>query len=46
MRTVYHGGTTVITYPLCAVGRDHLDFGKGFYLTDMRKLQKKWPCAG
>ena len=42
MRTVYHGGTTVITYPLCAVGRDHLDFGKGFYLTDMRNQAVDW----
>lgn len=32
MRIVYHGGTSIIKQPLCAVGRDHLDLGKGFYL--------------
>lgn len=42
MRTVYHGGTTIITNPLCAVGRDHLDFGKGFYLTDIREQAVGW----
>lgn len=42
MRTVYHGGTTIIANPLCAVGRDHLDFGKGFYLTDIREQAVDW----
>lgn len=42
MRTVYHGGTTIVDHPLSHVGRDHLDFGKGFYLTDMREQAVGW----
>ena len=42
MRKVYHGGTSVIAQPLCAVGRDNLDFGKGFYVTDMRQQAIEW----
>ena len=42
MRIVYHGGTSVVVQPLCAVGRDNLDFGKGFYLTDMRAQATDW----
>lgn len=42
MRIVYHGGTSIVTQPLCAVGRDNLDFGKGFYLTDMRSQAVDW----
>ncbi len=42
MRKVYHGGTSVVAQPLCAVGRDNLDFGKGFYLTEMRQQAVEW----
>ena len=42
MRKVYHGSTTVIKYPLVNIGRDNLDFGKGFYVTDIRKQAKIW----
>lgn len=42
MRTVYHGGTSVVSEPLCAVGRDNLDFGKGFYVTNMRQQAFDW----
>ena len=42
MRKVYHGSTEVITNPLVHVGRDNLDFGKGFYVTDIRKQAKTW----
>ena len=42
MRIVYHGGTSIVKQPLCAVGRDHLDFGKGFYLTDIRLQAVDW----
>ena len=34
---VYHGSTLVVQYPLAGVGRDNLDFGKGFYLTTIRE---------
>ena len=32
---VYHGGTDIIENPICKLGRDNLDFGKGFYITDI-----------
>ena len=27
---VYHGSTQAVEYPLVGVGRENLDFGKGF----------------
>lgn len=42
MRTLYHGGTSIVAHPLCAAGRDYLDFGKGFYLTDIREQAVEW----
>ena len=42
MRTVYHGGIEVIPNPLVNVGRENLDFGKGFYVTDIRSQAKTW----
>lgn len=40
--TVYHGGTEAITSPDAAVGRPNLDFGQGFYITDMRQQAIDW----
>ena len=37
MRKVFHGGIEIIEHPLVHVGRDNLDFGKGFYVTDILK---------
>ena len=34
---VYHGSTQAVEYPLVGVGRENLDFGKGFYVTDITK---------
>jgi len=42
MRKVYHGAVQEIVSPLVHVGRDHLDFGKGFYVTDIRSQAKTW----
>ena len=42
MRTVYHGSIKEIESPLASVGRDNLDFGKGFYVTDIRVQAKTW----
>ena len=42
MRTVYHGSIEVIENPLVGVGRENLDFGKGFYVTDIRKQANTW----
>ena len=42
MRRVYHGGIEIIEQPLVHIGRDNLDFGKGFYITDVLKQAKIW----
>lgn len=42
MRKVYHGATHIIKSPLCHIGRDNLDFGKGFYVTYIRKQAVNW----
>ncbi|MBQ9671272.1 MAG: DUF3990 domain-containing protein [Prevotella sp.] len=42
MRTVFHGAAQEIKEPLVQVGRDNLDFGKGFYVTDIRTQARTW----
>lgn len=39
---LYHGGTEVIKCPVCRFGRANLDFGPGFYLTDILEQAKSW----
>ena len=39
---VYHGGCEVVEHPICKFGRPNLDFGQGFYVTDMRKQAVDW----
>lgn len=39
---VYHGGTDKIERPICKLGRPYLDFGEGFYLTDIRQQAASW----
>ena len=39
---VYHGGCEVVEHPVCKFGRLNLDFGQGFYVTDMRKQAVDW----
>lgn len=43
MRRVYHGSVDIVREPKCYAGRDNLDFGKGFYVTDLRKHIKAEP---
>lgn len=42
MRKVFHGATHIVDSPLCHVGRDNLDFGKGLYVTDISKQAISW----
>ena len=42
MRKVFHGGIETIEQPLVHIGRDNLDFGKGFYVTDVLSQAKTW----
>lgn len=39
---LYHGATTIVSEPLTHVGRQELDFGPGFYLTNDREQAEKW----
>ncbi|MBR5687413.1 MAG: DUF3990 domain-containing protein [Prevotella sp.] len=39
---VYHGSTAVIKHPITAVGRQRLDFGQGFYVTDIQSQAESW----
>lgn len=42
MLTVYHGATEAISSPICAFGRPRLDFGQGFYVTDIKEQAIRW----
>lgn len=42
MRTLYHGSWTVVDRPEAARGRRNLDFGRGFYLTELRSQAERW----
>ena len=39
---VYHGGTEIVKVPVCRLGRRNLDFGQGFYVTDIRMQAADW----
>lgn len=39
---VYHGGTEKVESPVCKFGRRNLDYGQGFYVTDIRKQAADW----
>ena len=40
--TVYHGSYTEVKEPLVSVGRKNLEFGQGFYLTNMKIEADSW----
>ncbi|MBO4729605.1 MAG: DUF3990 domain-containing protein [Spirochaetaceae bacterium] len=39
---LYHSSTVIVDKPLVSFGRDNLDFGKGFYATNMKLQAEKW----
>lgn len=39
---VYHGGTETIENPICKFGRKNLDFGQGFYVTNLCEQAVTW----
>lgn len=41
---MYHGGTDIVEAPVCKFGRQNLDFGQGFYITDLREQAVSWAC--
>lgn len=42
---VYHATTEIVSQPLCHVGRNEVDFGKGFYVTNVLRQAKDWSVA-
>ena len=42
MIVLYHETTLRLELPLACVGREDLDFGKGFYLTRLRDQAERW----
>ena len=39
---VYRGGTERVEMPVCKFGRRNLDFGLGFYVTNLREQAVSW----
>lgn len=39
---LFHGSTQRVENPLVGIGRDDLDFGRGFYLTRLRSQAEAW----
>lgn len=39
---VYHGATQKVEHPVCDFGRPNLDFGQGFYVTDIKEQAEEW----
>ena len=39
---VYHGSIMEVALPLASLGRSNLDFGQGFYITDIRSQAERW----
>ena len=42
MMTLYHGSYISVPSPLTGVGRKELDFGPGFYVTNLREQAERW----
>lgn len=42
MITLYHGSPFKVEHPLVKAGRRNLDFGPGFYLTQLKDQAQKW----
>ena len=39
---LYHGSTVIVDRPLVSYGRNNLDFGNGFYTTNLKSQAEKW----
>lgn len=39
---LFHGSLQIVEQPLVDVGRTDLDFGQGFYTTDIKEQAEKW----
>ena len=43
--TIYHGSKQVVEVPIFGAGREHNDFGLGFYCTESNDLAKEWAVS-
>ena len=39
---LYHGSITIVEKPLASMGRKNLDFGQGFYVTNLKQQAIDW----
>lgn len=42
---IYHGSEKIIEKPVYGFGKEHNDFGLGFYCTESEALAKEWACS-
>lgn len=42
MIPVYHGSLLTVKQPIAKAGRENLDFGQGFYVTDIKEQAERW----
>lgn len=45
MITLYHGSYIAVSSPLARLGRYKVDFGRGFYLTNLYEQAKAWAAT-
>lgn len=43
--TIFHGSEKIIEKPVYGFGKEHNDFGLGFYCTESEALAKEWACS-
>ncbi len=43
--TLYHGSSQIVSAPKFGKGREHNDFGLGFYCTEQVELAKEWAVS-
>lgn len=43
--TLYHGSNQIIEKPIWGYGKEHNDFGLGFYCTESEELAKEWAVS-
>ncbi len=44
IQTILHGTDHVIKKPQLALGKEHNDYGRGFYCTELPEMAKEWAC--
>ena len=42
---IYHGSANIVEKPAFGVGKNHNDYGRGFYCTEHIELAKEWACS-